>query len=271
MKILSTFDTKLDEKILKEKLEKTWKAFIIKRHWLYLWNMFIFAILMLLIFMLLFIVLSKILDTTSFWIITSLNILGIWLWLVLTFYQLLKYLSKYQIIKTKVHDSDLKDWLFEKYFKFSLFLFLYQVVLTIITTILALSENKNINWNEIITGILWNIAQVSISLLFLYFIYKILYVLVNFEMDFVIVTHHDISFYNQSWLTKRQSKTISVDKIKSIQANKKGIIRALFDFWEVIILTEWDEAGKWEMVLKYIPKPEIIKNKIANLMNLKDE
>ena len=203
------------------------------------------------------------LDTLDFSLIIWLNLLWIWLWLVLTFYQLFKYLSHYNFLKQKITEEDLKEWLLEKYLKFSFILYFYQIILMVITSILMVQNNP---WN--ISDILLNIWQVFISFLFLYLIYKILYTLINFEMDFVLITLENISFYNQSWLFKRGSKTIWVEKIKSIQANKKWIIRSIFDFWEIIILTEWDEAWKWEIKLKFIPKPDKIKNKILHLMKL---
>ena len=268
MKILSSFNTKLDENLLKEKIEEYWEnnVFLIKRHWLYLLWMFFFWIFMIATLWLLIYILNISLNTTDFIIIVSLNLLWVWLWLILTFYQLFKYLSHYNFLKQTISKEELKDGILEKYLKFSFILFIYQIILMIITSILMIQNNP---WD--ITDILLNIWQVFISFIFLYLIYKILYILINFEMDFVLISPENISFYNQSWLFRRESKAIWVEKIKSIQAiqaNKKWVIRALFDFGEIIILTEWDEAWKWEVRLKYIPKPDKIKNKILHLMKL---
>lgn len=265
MKILSSFDTKKDEKVLKEVLEEFGDehAFMLKRHWLYLMWMFFYAILMFMILALLIYVLYQILDTVSFGIIVSLNLMWVWWWLILTFYQLYKYLKNYKFILKEISEKDLEDGILETYLKLSFFLFFFQIAVIILTTILAVYNN---NWD--MTNVFLNIIQVILSLWFLYFIRKIIYILINFEMDFVIIAPDHISTYNQSWIFKRESKTIWVDKIKSIQANKKGLIRSIFDFGEVIILTEGDEVGRGEIRLKFIPKPDTIRKKIVKIMNI---
>jgi len=265
MKILSSFDTKLDEKILKEKLEKHKEAFMIKRHYLYLFKMIWYVLLIFIFLSLLIIILNKLLDFYAFLIIVLLNLFWLWIWIWLTVYQLWKYLKNYEFFKSEITKEDLEDWLLEKYFKFSFFLFAYQIILSIITTIL--SFYSNIHWWLNFTNILLNIIQIILNLLFLYFIYKTLYVLINFEMDFVMITDENISLYDQTWIFKRKSTTIWVDKIKSINASKKWIIRSFFDFWEIKILTEWDDQN-WEITLKYIPQPEKVKNKIIELMHI---
>jgi len=241
MKILSSFDTKKDEKVLKEILEEFWDehSFLIKRHRMYLYKMLIFWFSIMLVLSLLSIVLSYLLNTTWLWIIILLNLLGIWIWLVITF------------------------WLLEKYLKFSFFLFFYQIVIVIITILLSIWNNTGNFLN-----VLLNVLQIFLSLLFLYLIWRTLYVLINFEMDFVIITPKYINTYDQTWLFRRESKTIGVEKIKSIQTKKKGIIRSFFNFWEIIILTEGEENWGGEIHLKYIPYPDKIRQRIVTIMNL---
>jgi len=265
MKILSSFDTKKDEKVLKAILEEFWDkhSFLIKRHWLYLYKMLIFWFSIIWVLSLLFIVLSYLLDTTWLWIIMTLNLLGIWVWLVITFYQLAKYLKDYKYIVNSISEKDLKDWLLEKYLKFSFFLFFYQIIIVIITILLSIWDNTGN-----IMNITLNILQFLLSWLFLYLIWKTLYVLINFEMDFVIITPKYINTYDQTWLFRRESKTIGVEKIKSIQTKKKGIIRSFFNFWEIIILTEGEENWWGEVHLKYIPYPDKIRQRIVTIMNI---
>jgi len=270
MKILSSFDTKRDEKIFKETLNQFWDAhpFMIKRHWLYLYRMLFYWFLVIWILGILFYILNYLLSPTSLIIIIILNLIWIWIWLVVTFYQLLQYLSKYKEITTTISEKDLKDGLLEKYLKFSLFLFIYQIFVSILTVYLSINSTINNTSSILVSNIMLNILQIIISFLFIYLIWKTIYSLINFEMDFVIITPKYIDTYNQTWLFKKETKSIGVEKIKSIQTNKKWILRSLFNFWEIIILTEWDEAWKWEIKLKYIAAPDKIKQKIITLMNV---
>ena len=265
MKILSSFDTKKDEKILLKILEEFGNehSFMIKRHWMYLYKMAWFWFMVLFFLVALFITLSYLLTPTWLLIIVILNLLWIGIWLVITFYQLAKYLHQYNYLINEISEKDLEDWLLEKYLKFSFFLFWYQIIISIITIFLSFNLN-----NGSFLNIMLNILQIILSILFLYFIWKTIYVLINFEMDFVIITPKYINTYDQSWLFKRNTKTIGVEKIKSIQTNKKWIIRSIFNFWEIVILTEWDEEGRWEIKLNYIPFPDKVKQKIVTIMNV---
>jgi len=267
MKIFSSFDTKLDEKILKEALTQEWQAFMIKRHKLYLLYMFIWVFLAVIDSILIGIVLYFMLPLWLLIIIILLYILWMGIWIILSIVQLKEYLKKYEFIRTTISEEELKDWLLEKFLKFSIWLFFYQILLSIWTTIIWFLYNQIPGLN----GILLNLWQLLLSLLFIYFVYKSLYVIVNFEMDFSVITPTKITSYNQTGLFKRESKTVWVDKIKTIQSNKKGIIRSLFDFGEIIILTEWDEKNNWEIKLKFIAQPDVIKNKITNFVNLSSE
>jgi len=268
MKILSNFNTKLDEEKLMHWIKEYWKALLIKRHKLFLIEPFF----MFLIASIIFLVLIWILyyefyekNLVIFFIMSFLYFIWIWIWIFLTFKNFLNYFKNYSFLKTKIDEKDLEDWEIEKFFKHSLVLMFYQIILLI--------------WNSIVSFYYMNdimeifliLLQIILNISFIYLLLKVLKKIIDFEMDFTIITPKNITFYNQSWLLKRESKTIDIEKIKSISVHKKWLIRSLFNFWEIRILTEWDESWQWELILKYIPSPEKVKEEIFRIIELRIE
>lgn len=86
-------------------------------------------------------------------------------------------------------------------------------------------------------------------------------------MDFCIVTMQEIVAYNQTWLLNRSSRTIDADKIKTVTENASGIIKSLFNFGDLIFLSEWDSStGTGDISLNYVSDVNHVKNKVRNLI-----
>ena len=89
---------------------------------------------------------------------------------------------------------------------------------------------------------------------------------VDYILDFIIITPKNLIHYDQEWILSRKWRTIDVEKIKTITVNKSWLLRSMFNFWNIIILTEWAELWEWEIDFYYIDSPEKIKNIIVNIM-----
>ncbi len=77
-------------------------------------------------------------------------------------------------------------------------------------------------------------------------------------MDFVIVTKEHVKHYNQQKLWVK-TKTLDVEKIKTIKSSKLWWLRSFLNFWEVLVMTEWDATdADADLQLKYIVRPEKI-------------
>lgn len=94
---------------------------------------------------------------------------------------------------------------------------------------------------------------------------------IDYILDFFVVNPRNIIYYNQEWLLNRKWRTISLEKIKTISVKKEWLLRSIFNFWNIIILTEWDEKWEWEINISFIDNPDIVKHNIFEIVNLWEE
>lgn len=119
---------------------------------------------------------------------------------------------------------------------------------------------------------LWNfVAQRSVQIILILLVVYLLLLAraryFNYILDYTVVTPTYISSYNQTWIFSRKIRTIEPSKIKTIDFSSKWIINSIFNFWDIIILLEWDELWQWEINISFIANPEDIKEKIKDLTN----
>jgi len=96
--------------------------------------------------------------------------------------------------------------------------------------------------------------------------FKLLKKYVDYILDFIIITPKNLIHYDQEWILNRKWRTIDVEKIKTLTVNKNWLLRSMFNFWNIVILTEWAELWEWEIDFYYIDEPEKVKNIIVDIM-----
>lgn len=84
----------------------------------------------------------------------------------------------------------------------------------------------------------------------------------DYKMDFAIVTPESLVMFNQTWIFKRDTAEIDMEKIKTISIKKRTILYSVFDNWNIIFLSEWDNNNYWEIILVFIANPEEKRDKI---------
>ena len=89
---------------------------------------------------------------------------------------------------------------------------------------------------------------------------------IDFHMDFMLITPRLFIKYNQEWLFKRDYMTTYWVDIKSVIVRKKWILYSIFNVWDIIFLSEWDQE-KTELSLNYVSDPEEKKAKIIEIKN----
>ena len=102
---------------------------------------------------------------------------------------------------------------------------------------------------------------------------KLLKRYIDYILDFVVVTPDTIVYYNQEWILSRRWRTLWTDKIKTISVNKDWLLRSMYNFWNIIILTEWTdwtEGWEGEINFKFVDDPDNIKFKILKIIESKD-
>ena len=119
---------------------------------------------------------------------------------------------------------------------------------------------------------IWKIIWYTLSIfIFMPFALKLLKKYIDFYMDFIVVTPKTLISYNQEWFFSRMWRTIDVEKIKSISVSKDGFWRSLFNYWSIIILTEWDEKWAGEINFSFIDDPDNVKFKVMEIIESEKE
>lgn len=164
--------------------------------------------------------------------------------------------------------------------KSKLFLWIY-IILPIVRWMIALSMilfliyKMTDAFNQLFyrisgfVGALWLIPNIKI-------IKKIL----DYKIDFIILTPNSLIRYDQTGFFSRSSKIIELRNLKTVSVRKTGIINSIFNNWALLFLSEgWfgkesDEDRKWslgEIIFRYIYNPEKYKKEINRLLDLNNE
>jgi len=111
-------------------------------------------------------------------------------------------------------------------------------------------------------------------LVFIPLIFKIIKKYIDYILDFLVVNPYNIIYYNQEWILDRKWRTINIEMIKTITVKKEWLLRSIFNFWNIVILTEWtewNEEWQWEINFSFLDNPDNIKHEIFNIINLSEK
>lgn len=89
---------------------------------------------------------------------------------------------------------------------------------------------------------------------------------VDWWMDYTIITPRQVIQYDQTWLLSRSTRTLDLAKVKSINIKKNGLITSIFNLWDIVFFSEWDDAYG-DIRLNYIKKPIALKQAITKIMH----
>jgi hypothetical protein len=122
-------------------------------------------------------------------------------------------------------------------------------------------------WDDILNMIKWWVI-IMFLIWSLFSVWRwILKKLIDYHMDFCIVTPWEIVSYNQSWLFTRQTRSLDIDKLKTITVKKNSILWSIFNYWILIFLSEWDNHSG-DIELYYIFNPDDVKNRIKDIIKI---
>ena len=264
MKILWSFNTKLDEHELYAAIEKNgqWNAIMMKKHWIFLirpmiWMLFAFITFWLLIWF----AFSQFYNPQFeiiFWLLTIAYSWVTFIWCVhsirMIFYDIkLQTDSKWWYID-KVDKDDFKDGRYESFLKHSLVSMWLQLWLMVVNIVVSF-------YCEVDAGssLLLNIMVIIVNLWFIFLLYKVLDRIIDYEMDFNIFSIDQFILYRQHGFFKTESMNIAASTIKIVQESKAWFWWSLFNYWKVSIHPEWN---LWESTkaieLFYVPNPKAL-------------
>jgi len=112
-------------------------------------------------------------------------------------------------------------------------------------------------------SVFWFVLFLVCCILFTFFQFS--KKLIEYRMDFSIVTPMLLITYDQQWFFRRQIKTINVQNIKTISVERNGFLYSLFNNGDLIFLSEGD-MDNGEVFLHYLHKPEKRRHEIAQIL-----
>ena len=105
--------------------------------------------------------------------------------------------------------------------------------------------------------------------LFIPFMLKVIKNYIDYILDFIVITPNELIYYDQEWILSRRWRTLDAEKIKTITVNKSGLMRSIFNFGNIVVLSEWDELWQGEVNFSFVDNPEVIRIKIFEVINKK--
>lgn len=156
------------------------------------------------------------------------------------------------------------------------------------TNVILIERSKLFFWLKIVFPLL---ALIAISLIALWWIYikrgeryvaiscmpliitvavignfRIIRNLIDYHMDFCIITPDEIIFMEQKWIFERVSRILDVTQVKSIYINKKTVLYSIFNNGTMSFMSDGSgELG--EVDLEYVYHPEEKKDIIYDIIS----
>ncbi len=275
MKILKSFDTKIDVDELNAAVEKYWEwnVILIKKHWI---KLLLPLLLVILSVFLLFIMLYSIYLHTFeehriiFWVLAIFYVYTTVSWCLFVLISILIRIF-YWLKQDKQYidhhfDWELKKQWFDKFIKRTIKTFLvHTVVLVFNATFPFIFINETWLWSMAAA-----IGILVIDFIFLFLLNRVLYLLIEYEMTFNICTKDWFSTYNQKWFFKTDSMKIASSAIKVIKSTKEWLSGALFQYWNLYIYTDGDLNDTWwkNLQLTYVPDPSVLAKKLNAMIDI---
>lgn len=270
-KIFKSFDVAGDTKLI-EKLESDWNRFLmlVKRHWIYSilhsWRVFL-VIIIWFINVYLLVISNQNLDIISI-VIAVFLFLSITYWVIVVLmyiYRFYKIQWSYPYIEDiyscikRSKDSDLA---FTKFFNQTIFLLVVLFFITLFTTVSSIISI--LSWWAL--SFWFGILNSFLLIFQLTIFYSYLSKMINQEMDFKIIVPWQIIFYNQRWLLW-DNQTMNSNKIKTMNSSYRWLLGSFFNYWDIVVLSEWDQKDNWEMTMDYIWFPSKTLKEMEKVLN----
>ena len=272
MKILKSFDTKIDAEELLEATETygEWNVILVKRHWvkLVLPLILVFISMMLLDFML-YVIYVHLFDDHKvlflilaiFYVYTSISrSLYAILWIMTNIIWQVKAKKKYI---DDISIAEFKQRTFEKFLKRTFITFAMHILVFVFNAIVAFLINESSWRNTAIT--IWALI---LDFVFILILNRVIFRIIDYEMNFDICTKDGLKSYKQDGFFKTKTMNISKDAIRVIQHSKEWIKSALFQYGNINIYTDSEIDKKWNksLELSCIPDPKRLAKKLNSMM-----
>ena len=119
-----------------------------------------------------------------------------------------------------------------------------------------------------------------VVIFWIFALYRLFYVYLDYKYDFSIFTCKRIFTYKQEWLLDSDFKDLPAEKIRSIVSCRSGLLGNIFWYWSVEIYTDWSMSAEdsedharsqaWKTKLSYVYHPNKVRQKILNMCVIKN-
>ena len=273
MRILKSLDTRLDAEELLEAVNKygEWNVILIKRHRIKLvWPLLLIFISIVLLWVLLYLIYSHLFDEhkTIFWILSIIYAYTTFSWSGYAIYWLMRNII-WQIKAPKKYIDTIriakrKQVKFEKFLKRSFLTFWAHILVFLFNAIVPFIVIKS-TWMWSIAVTVWALI---LDFIFLLIVNRVMYWIMEYEMNFDICTKNHFTSYCQKWFFRTKTMNISTPAIRVIEDSKEWLTWALLQYWIITIHTDGDLDAKWWKILelRYIPDPKHLAKKLNSII-----
>lgn len=92
-------------------------------------------------------------------------------------------------------------------------------------------------------------------------------VLIDYYMDFTIITPREISCYNQRGLFNTSTRTLDISKVKTVVVQQSGILKSILNYGSIVFFAEGDQTGEMgDITLYYITNPNSLREQIDHIV-----
>ncbi len=277
MKILWSFNTKLDEHELYDAIQKNWEwnAIMMKKHWVFLIQPMVRMILAFMAFwLLIWFAYRQFYNSEYAYIFWILTVAYSWVTLarcihslIMIIYDIKSQSSIREGYVDRIDTESFKEWKYEKFLKHSFISMWFQILLMITNSIVSFVVDTDAT-----TSILLNIVGVIVNIWFLFLLYKVLDRIIDYEMDFNIFTVDQFIIFRQHWFLKTESLNVATSTIKIVQESSSWFWGSLFNFWKVSIHPEGDLwKGTKAIELFFVPLPKKLTKKLNEFIEKSKE
>jgi len=271
MKILKSFDTKIDAEELLWATKKygEWNVILVKRHRIKLiWPLFLVFVWLLVLNGMFYVLYVHLFNNHKI-LFRILAIYYAYTCISRCVYVIVGIISSiiYQIKSDKKYIDDtskaeMKQKNFEKFLKRTLTTFIVHILTFIFNAIVPFIIAKA-EWHRQVAIAIWALV---LDLIFIIILNRVMYRIIEYEMNFDICTKDWVVSHKQEWFFKTKTMNISRDAIKIIQHSKEWIKSAIFQYGNLYIYTDSEVWEHWKknLELSYIPDPK----RLAKQLNL---